>query len=163
MPVYNAVMRTNCVATMLDAGHATNALPQRARAVVNCRVMPGDSVDEVQKTLVRVMADDQIKIAPDGVPVLSPAPPMTPEIMEPVNRISAQMWPGVPVIPALSAGATDGRFLNNAGIPTYGITGQFRDPDGGGVHGLNERLRVKSLYESQEFLYRLVKTLSSPQ
>jgi acetylornithine deacetylase/succinyl-diaminopimelate desuccinylase-like protein len=161
MPGYNALIRTTCVATMLDAGHATNAQPQRARGVVNCRVLPGESVDEVQKTLVRVMADDKIKITADGEPVLSPPPPLTPEIMRPVIEISARMWPGVPVIPSMTAGATDGRFLSNAGIPTYGITGQFRDFDGGGVHGLNERIRVKSLYEGQEFLYRLVKALGS--
>jgi acetylornithine deacetylase/succinyl-diaminopimelate desuccinylase-like protein len=160
-PEQNSTVRTTCVATMLDAGHATNALPQRARAVVNCRVLPGESVDEVQKTLVRVLANDRIKVTPDGAPVLSPAPPLTTEIMQPVEQITAQLWPGIPVIPQMSAGATDGRFLNNAGIPTYGISGMFRDPDGNGVHGLNERLRVKSLYEGQEFLYRLVKALSS--
>jgi acetylornithine deacetylase/succinyl-diaminopimelate desuccinylase-like protein len=163
MPAYNAQFRTTCVATMLDAGHATNALPQRAHAVVNCRVIPGDSVAEVEKTLTRVLADAKISVKPDGEPVLAPPAPLTPEIMRPVEQISAQMWPGVPVIAAMLTGATDGRFLANAGIPTYGITGQFRDADGGGVHGLNERLRVKSLYEGQEFLYRLVKTLSSPQ
>ena len=160
-PQQNSTVRTTCVATMLDAGHATNALPQRARAVVNCRVLPGDSVDEVRETLVRVLADDKIKVTADGVPVLSPAPALTPEIMQPVERITAELWPGVPVIPQMSAGATDGRFLNNAGIPTYGISGMFRDPDGNGVHGLNERLRVKSLYEGQEFLYRLVRALAS--
>ena len=161
VPGYNALIRTTCVATMLDAGHATNALPQRARGVVNCRVIPGDSVAEVQKTLTRVLADDKISLKPDGEPVLAPPAPLTPEIMRPVTDISAQMWPGVPVIATMTTGATDGRFLANAGIPTYGITGQFRDADGGGVHGLNERLRVRSLYEGQEFLYRLIKALSS--
>jgi acetylornithine deacetylase/succinyl-diaminopimelate desuccinylase-like protein len=159
MPGFNAQIRTTCVATMFDAGHATNALPQRARAVVNCRVLPGESVDEAQKTLVRVFADDKIAITPDGAAVLSPPPPLTPEIMRAVNEISARMWPGVPVIPTLSAGATDGRFLANIGIPTYGITGQFRDADGGGVHGLNERIRVKSFYEGHQFLDRLVRAL----
>lgn len=161
IPVYGSLIRTTCVATMLDAGHATNALPQRARAVVNCRIMPGEPVAEVQKTLARVLADDKITITPDGEPVLSPAPPLTPELMRPVEQIAAQMWPGVPVIPTMLAGATDGRFLNNAGIATYGISGMFRDPDGGGVHGLNERIRVKTLYEGHEFLYRLVKALAS--
>ena len=161
LPPYNALVRTTCVATMLDAGHATNALPQRARGVVNCRIMPDESVAEVQKTLVRVMADDKISIKPDGVAVLSPAPPLSAEIMDPVNKITADMWPGTPVIPTMLVAATDGRFLNNAGIPTYGISGMFRDLDGGGVHGLNERIRVKSLYDGQEFLYRLVKALGS--
>ncbi|HWP89538.1 MAG TPA: M20/M25/M40 family metallo-hydrolase [Burkholderiales bacterium] len=161
LPPYNALVRTTCVATMLDAGHATNALPQRARGVVNCRIMPDESVAEVQKTLVRVMADDKISIKPDGVAVSSPAPPLSAEILDPVNKITADMWPGTPVIPTMLVAATDGRFLNNAGIPTYGISGMFRDLDGGGVHGLNERIRVKSLYDGQEFLYRLVKALGS--
>jgi acetylornithine deacetylase/succinyl-diaminopimelate desuccinylase-like protein len=160
IPIYGSLMRTTCVATMLEAGHATNALPQRARAVVNCRILPGESVDGVQRALVRVLADDKIKITADGEPVLSPIPPLSPEIMKPVEEISAQMWPGVPVIPTMLPAATDGRFLNNAGIPTYGISGLFRDIDGGGLHGLNERIAVKSLYDGQEFLYRLVKSLS---
>ena len=161
IPLYNPMFRTTCVATMLEAGHATNALPQRARAVVNCRILPGEAVDEVQKTLARVMADDKISITPDGTAVLSPPPPLTAEIMAPVEAITAQMWPGVPVIPTMLVAATDGRFLNNAGIHTYGISGMFRDPDGSGVHGLNERSRVKSLYEGQAFLYRLVKALTA--
>ncbi len=160
LPIFNALTRTTCVATMLDAGHATNALPQRARAVVNCRILPGEAVDEVHKTLVNVFANDKISITPDGEAVLSPPPPLTPEIMRAVNEISAQMWPGVPVIPTLSAGATDGRFLANIGIPTYGITGQFKDADGGGVHGLNERIRVKSFYEGHQFLDRLIRALA---
>ena len=153
----NATFRTTCVATMLEAGHATNALPQRARATVNCRILPGESVAEVQGTLVQVMANDKIRITPTHEPTLSPPPPLTREIVGPVEAVSAQMWPGVPVLPTLLAGATDGRFTINAGIPTYGVNGMFRDPDGGGVHGLNERMRVRSLYEGHEFLYRLVK------
>lgn len=156
-PGNNSTFRTTCVATMLDAGHATNALPQRARATVNCRILPGESVEEVQKTLARVMANDKIKITPTHEPILSPPPPLTREILGPVEAVSAQMWPGVPVVPTLALGATDGRFTINAGIPTYGVNGQFRDPDGSGVHGLNERLRVRSVYQSHEFLYRLVK------
>jgi acetylornithine deacetylase/succinyl-diaminopimelate desuccinylase-like protein len=162
IPLQNAQMRTTCVATMLDAGHATNALPQRASAVVNCRILPGEPVEEVRATLVRVLADDRISVTPDGEAVLSPPAPLAPEIMRPVEKIAAEMWPGVPVIPTMLAGATDGRFLNNAGIPTYGITGLFRGADGAGVHGLNEHVGVKPLDESREFLYRLVKALSSP-
>jgi acetylornithine deacetylase/succinyl-diaminopimelate desuccinylase-like protein len=146
---------------MLDAGHATNALPQRARAVVNCRILPGDPAAEVQNTLVRVLANDKIKITPDGEPVFSPVPPLTGEVMNAIEQISAQMWAGVPVVPTMLTGATDGRFLNNAGIPTYGITGMFLDAEGGGVHGLNEHIRVRSVYEGHEFLYRLVRVLSS--
>ncbi len=163
IPLYNAQFRTTCVATMLEGGHATNALPQAARAIVNCRVLPGESVEEVEKTLVRVLADDQIRITPLGEPTLSPPPPLNPEIMRPVEEITPSMWPGVPVVPTMLAAATDGRFLNNAGIATYGISGMFRDADNSRIHGLNERLRVTSLYEGQEFLYRLVKALSSPK
>lgn len=160
MPRFNALLRTTCVATMLDAGQATNALPQRARAVVNCRVLPGEAVDEVHRTLVRVLANERIAVKPDGEAVLSPPPPLTPEIMGAVTAAAADLWPGVPVVPTLSAGATDGRFLANIGIPTYGVTGQFRDADGGGVHGLNERLRVQSFYEGHRFLDRLVRALA---
>ena len=101
-------MRTTCVATMLDAGQATNALPQRARAVVNCRILPDESVDAVQKTLVRVLADSKISVVPDGQPVLSPTPPLTPQIMRPAAAISEAMWPGVPLVPMMLAAATDG-------------------------------------------------------
>ena len=156
-PGNNSTFRTTCVATMLDAGHATNALPQRARATVNCRILPGESVVEVRETLARVLANDKIRITPTHEPTLSPPPPLSREILGPVETVSGEMWPGVPVVPALLAGATDGRFTINAGIPTYGVTGMFRDPDGGGVHGLNERIRVRSLYEGHEFLYRVVK------
>jgi acetylornithine deacetylase/succinyl-diaminopimelate desuccinylase-like protein len=156
-PINNSTFRTTCVATMLDAGHATNALPQRARATVNCRILPGESVAEVQQTLVRVLADDKIRITPTHEPTLSPPPPLTPAIVGPVEKVSNEMWPGVPVVATLLAGATDGRFTINAGIPTYGVSGMFRDPEGSGVHGLNERIRVRTLYEGHEFLYRLVK------
>ena len=158
IPLLNATIRTTCVATMFEAGHATNALPQRARAVVNCRILPGESVGEVQATLRRVLADERIALAPDGEPVVPPAPPLE-AIIGPVERIAAEMWPGVPVIPMMQTGATDGRLLNVAGIPTYGVTGQYRDLDGNGTHGLNERIRVESLYDGHEFLYRLVKLL----
>jgi acetylornithine deacetylase/succinyl-diaminopimelate desuccinylase-like protein len=158
-PDNNAMVRTTCVATMVDAGHATNALPQRARAVVNCRVLPGESVEEVQKTLFRVLADDKITVTPMGTAVLSPPPPLTPTLMKAVEDISADMWPGVPLIPTMQASATDGRFLNNAGIWTYGVSGMFGGPEGSGAHGLNEHIRVKSLYDGFEFLYRLAKRL----
>ncbi|HEX4328737.1 MAG TPA: M20/M25/M40 family metallo-hydrolase [Burkholderiales bacterium] len=156
-PAFNATFRTTCVATMLEGGHATNALPQRARATVNCRILPSDPVEEVQRTLVRVLADDKISVTPVGEPTLSPAPPLTREILAPVEQVAGQMWPGVPIVPTMLVAATDGRFLNNAGIYTYGISGLFRDPDGSGVHGLNERIPVDSLYGGLEFLYRVVK------
>jgi acetylornithine deacetylase/succinyl-diaminopimelate desuccinylase-like protein len=161
-PVWNAMMRTTCVATQLDAGHAPNALPQRARANVNCRILPGQSVEEIRSTLVKVVADDSIKVTLAEAPgPAAPAPPLTPEILEPARKVAAKLWPGIPLVPSLSTGATDGRFLNAAGLPTYGLGGMFVDPDGGGVHGLNERIRVRSLYEGREFLYSVVKEYAS--
>lgn len=158
-PFNNSSVRTTCVATTLDAGHATNALPQRARGVVNCRILPGESVEEVRKTLLRVMADDKIKITPMGEAVLSPSPPLNPALMKAVEDITADMWPGVPVVPTMLVAATDGRFLNNVGIWTYGVSGMFHGAEGSGAHGLNEHIRVKSLYDGSEFLYRLAKRL----
>ena len=155
---FHAMLRTACVATMLEAGHATNALPQRATANINCRIFPGVPRDEVQATLAKVINDPAVRIeVPEvrGPPATSP--PLTPQIMGPIEKLSAQMWPGVPVIPLLQPGATDGQFLTPAGIPTYGVSGFFADRDGGGVHGLNERMPVKGLYDGRDFLYQLVK------
>jgi acetylornithine deacetylase/succinyl-diaminopimelate desuccinylase-like protein len=160
-PVHNSTVRTTCVATKVDAGHADNALPQRARATVNCRILPGEPIAEVQATLQRVVADDKIKITRIGDGVDGPMPPMTPVLMTAVEEISNAMWPGVPVVPTMSTGGTDGRFLNNAGIWTYGISGMFHGPEGSGAHGLNEHIRVKSLYDGQEYLYRLGKRLAT--
>jgi acetylornithine deacetylase/succinyl-diaminopimelate desuccinylase-like protein len=161
-PVYNAQIRTTCVATMLEAGHAENALPQTARALVNCRVMPDQSVAEVGETLIKMVADPKISIVPKGKAVLSPPSPLNPEVMQAVERITAEMWPGVPVIPTMSSGYTDSRWLRNAGIAAYGVSGLFSDSGRNGVHGLNEQVRVQDLYNSKEFLYRLVKTLAGP-
>jgi len=159
--VYNAQIRTTCVATMLDAGHAENALPQTARATVNCRIMPDQPVAEVENTLVRVIGDPRIAVIPVGKPVLSPASPIDPDVMQAVERIAAEMWPGVAVIATMSTGYTDSRWLRNAGIPAYGVSGLFSDPGRNGVHGLNEQVGVQALYDSKEFLYRLVKALST--
>lgn len=160
-PTHNSTVRTTCVATKVDAGHADNALPQRARATVNCRILPGDPIAGVEATLQRVVADEKIKITRIGEGVDGPMPPMTPVLMKAVEDISNDMWPGVPVIPTMSTGGTDGRFLNNAGIWTYGISGMFHGPEGSGAHGLNEHIRVKSLYDGQEYLYRLAKRLAT--
>ncbi len=157
-PVWNATLRTTCVSTMVNAGHAPNALAQHAEANVNCRILPGQSVDDIRKMLVEVAADPSVELTLAGEPgPVSPAPPLTRAIMGPVEAIAKQIWPGVPVIPSISTGATDGRFLLAAGIPTYGISAVFVDPDGNGVHGLDERVRVKSLLDARTFLYRLVK------
>jgi acetylornithine deacetylase/succinyl-diaminopimelate desuccinylase-like protein len=157
-PSWNATLRTTCVATMLDAGHATNALPQRARANINCRIFPGVSQEAVRQKLEELVADPAVKVtALETRGPSSPPPPLTPQVLGPVEKLAAQFWPGVPVLPILQAGATDGEFLNAAGIPTYGIEPIFTGPDLGNIHGLNEYLGVHSLLEGRDFLYRLVK------
>jgi acetylornithine deacetylase/succinyl-diaminopimelate desuccinylase-like protein len=161
IPYYNALMRTTCVATRLAAGHADNALPQTARAVVNCRILPGESPDEVEKAIIRVLADEQIAVTRIAEPKPSPASPLVPEIMKPVESITQEMWPGVPVIPTMSTGATDGLYLRIAGIPTYGVSGIFADIDDVRAHGRDERISVKSFFEGLEFLYRLVSLVSA--
>jgi acetylornithine deacetylase/succinyl-diaminopimelate desuccinylase-like protein len=158
---YNAIMRTTCVATLVEAGHAINALPQTARASLNCRILPTESVEEVQRTLVRVLADEGISVTPMGTPVLSPPSPLNPEILSTVEKLTAEFWPGTPVIPTMLAAATDGSFLRSAGIPTYGHSGLANDLADVRVHGKDERIPVKSFLDGQEYLYRLVKQLSS--
>jgi acetylornithine deacetylase/succinyl-diaminopimelate desuccinylase-like protein len=155
---WHAMLRTTCVATMLSAGHATNALPQRATANINCRIFPGVAREEILAQLVKIAADPAVKVSiPEVRGPVANATPLTPRILKPVETVAHQLWPGVPVVPALEPGASDAQFLNPAGIPTYGITGLFTDPDGGNIHGLNERIRVQSVYEGRTFLYRLVK------
>jgi acetylornithine deacetylase/succinyl-diaminopimelate desuccinylase-like protein len=160
VPFQNSQLRTTCVATRLEGGHADNALPQRARAMVNCRILPGSPVDEVQKTLVRVLADDQISVTPAGTPTLSPPSPLNPEIMRAIETLTAEFWPGTPVVPTMVAGATDGLYLRNAGIPTYGNDGIGGDVLDVRAHGRDERLLVKSFFDGLEYEYRLVKMLS---
>jgi len=157
-PSWNATLRTTCVATMLDAGHATNALPQRARANINCRIFPGVSTETVRAKLEELVADPAVKISsPETRGPTSSPPPLTPEVMAPIEKLTAEFWPGVPVLPILQAGATDGEFTNAVGIPTFGVEPVFMGPDLGNIHGLNEYVGVKSLLEGREFLYRLVK------
>jgi acetylornithine deacetylase/succinyl-diaminopimelate desuccinylase-like protein len=157
-PSWNATLRTTCVATMLDAGHATNALPQRARANINCRIFPGVTAEMVRTKLEELVADPAVKIfAPETRGPTSSPPPLTPEVMAPIEKLAAEFWPGVPVLPILQAGATDGEFTNAVGIPTFGVEPVFTGPDLGNIHGLNEYVGVKSLLEGREFLYRLVK------
>jgi acetylornithine deacetylase/succinyl-diaminopimelate desuccinylase-like protein len=147
-----------------DPGRSCPKTPSRnmRQANVNCRIMPGEDIAAVERQLVEQVADPKVALKPAAAPgPQSPAPPLTRALMNPIEKIAAEIWPGLPVIPTLSTGATDGRFLNAAGIPTYGVSGVFVDPDGNGVHGLNERVRVKSLYDAREFLYRLVKTYGS--
>src|SRR5882724_7501977 len=137
-PSWNATLRTTCVATMLDAGHATNALPQRARAIVNCRIFPGVAAETVRAKLEELAADSAVKVTA-------------------IEKLAAEFWPGVPVLPILQPGATDGEFTNAVGIPTFGVEPVFVGPDLGHIHGLNEYVGVNSLFEGREFLYRLVK------
>jgi len=157
-PGWNATLRTTCVATMLDAGHATNALPQRARANINCRIFPGVPIEAVRAKLADLVADPEVhvEIQETRGPVSSP-PPLTPAVLKPIEKLTTEFWPGVQVLPILQAGATDGEFTNAVGIPTYGVEPVFLGPDVGHIHGLNEYVDVKSLLEGREFLYRLVK------
>jgi acetylornithine deacetylase/succinyl-diaminopimelate desuccinylase-like protein len=157
-PSWNATLRTTCVATMLDAGHATNALPQRARANINCRIFPGVDPESVRQKLEQLVADPEVKVTTlETRGPVSPPPPLTPQVMGPFEKLAGQFWPGVPVLPILQPGATDGEFLNAVGIPTYGIEPIFLGPDLGRIHGLNEYVGVKSLLEGRDFLYQLVK------
>jgi acetylornithine deacetylase/succinyl-diaminopimelate desuccinylase-like protein len=160
-PYYNAALRTTCVATQLQGGHAENALPQTARATVNCRIFPGGDPKDVQRTLESVVQDEAVRMSPVQPASPSLPSPLLPEVMEPIERITEAMWPGVPVVPTMSTGATDGLYLRNAGIPTYGVSGIFGDVDDARAHGKDERVLVSSFYEGREFLYRLVTALSS--
>jgi acetylornithine deacetylase/succinyl-diaminopimelate desuccinylase-like protein len=157
-PGWNSTMRTTCVATTLEAGHATNALPQRARANINCRIFPGVAIESVRAKLEELIADPTVKVTKleANGPVSTP-PALTPKILGPVQTLSAQFWPGVPVVPFLLQGASDGKYFNAIGIPTYGISGLFIGPDVANVHGLNEYLSVQTVMECRDFLYRLVK------
>jgi len=159
-PVYNAQLRTTCVATMLEGGHAVNALPQLARAKVNCRVMPGEPVDEVEATLKRVVDDDQIGVTRLDQPVLSAPSALHAEIMGEIGKLTAEFWPGAVVLPVMSSGATDGSYLRNAGIPTYGHSGLAGDINDVRAHGRDERILKASLFQGDEYLYRLVKAVA---
>jgi acetylornithine deacetylase/succinyl-diaminopimelate desuccinylase-like protein len=161
-PRYNALLRTSCVATMLNGGHASNALPQLAEANVNCRVYPTETAEQVRDSLARVIADTNVKVIIRSQRPPSPSTPLMPEVMEPVRRITREMWGDIPVIPTMSTGATDSRFFRTLGIPAFGVSGLFSDPSvDARAHGRDERMRVQSLYEGQEFLWRLTKALAS--
>jgi acetylornithine deacetylase/succinyl-diaminopimelate desuccinylase-like protein len=157
-PGWNATLRTTCVATMLEAGHATNALPQRARAIINCRIFPGVSAEAVRAKLEEMVTDPAVTVTTlETRGPTSQQPPLTSAVLGPIEKLTNQFWPGVPVLPILQAGATDGEFTNAVGIPTYGVEPVFIGPDLGHIHGLNEYVGVTSLLEGREFLYRLVK------
>jgi acetylornithine deacetylase/succinyl-diaminopimelate desuccinylase-like protein len=158
--VLNAQLRTTCVATMLQGGHAVNALPQLATAKVNCRVIPGEPIGEIKATLVRVLADDQIAVTQEGLETPSEPSKLNEEIVGAIEKLSHETWPDAVVLPVMSTGATDGRYLRNAGIPTYGHSGMANDINDIRAHGRDERVPVKSFYQGNEYLYRLVKMLS---
>ena len=162
LPQYNGLIRTTWAATRLDAGVSNNTIPQTARAVVNCRLLPGISPDEVQRTLVEVIADERVEVRPLVAAKPSPPSPLRPEVMEPIERVTAEMWPGVPVVPTMGIGATDSLYFRQAGIPMYGVTGIFLDLDDTRAHAPDERISVQSYHEGQEFLYRLVRAFSEP-
>jgi acetylornithine deacetylase/succinyl-diaminopimelate desuccinylase-like protein len=158
---WNATLRTTCVATELEGGHAKNALPQLAAANVNCRVLPEDGIDYVTATITRLIGDSAVHLTIDGAPRNAPASPMREDLMTAVKTVTTSLWPGVPAVPMMVMGATDGLYLRAAGIPTYGIQGFFYDRDDIRFHGRDERLKVQSFYQGQTFLYELVKRLAS--
>ena len=159
-PGYYSRLRTTCVATLLEGGHAQNALPQLARANVNCRIFPTQDPEDVQARLQALAAPFDVTVEPRGAANPSPPSPLTDEVLGPIERITEQMWPGVKVLPIMSTGATDGLYLRREGIPVYGVSGLFGDMDDVRAHGQDERISIQSFYEGQEFLYRLVKALS---
>ncbi len=160
-PAYNATLRTTCVATMLEGGHAENALPQTARARVNCRILPTETADQIRQTLIKVINDERISITPIKEPKPSPPSPLRPDVMSAIERVTSEMWPGVAVVPTMSTGATDSLYLRKAGISMYGTSGIFGDIDDSRAHGKDERILVQSFFDGQEYLYRVAKAFSS--
>jgi acetylornithine deacetylase/succinyl-diaminopimelate desuccinylase-like protein len=155
---YHSMLRTTCVATLLEGGHANNALPQRAVANINCRIFPGETVEQTLAALVAAIGDPRLKVTP--VPPIHPVaipPPLDPKVIGPAEKLVAKYFPGVPLVPTMSTGATDGIFLEAIGIPVYGVPGGWGDPDGNGVHGLNERRSVRAVFIGRDFLTDLVK------
>ncbi|HEX9562613.1 MAG TPA: M20/M25/M40 family metallo-hydrolase [Gemmatimonadaceae bacterium] len=157
-PKYNSQLRTTCVPTMLEGGHASNALPQRARATVNCRVLPNETPAYVRATLERIVGDTSVHVVQQGSARNSPPSPLTPELFGHIERITNEMWPGVPVIPTMGTGATDGSRLRLMGIPVYGVNGLFYGDVN--AHGMNERIPARSFYDGLEFMYRLVRAVT---
>ena len=162
-PLFNALMRTTCVATMLNAGHAENALPQTATATVNCRLLPGDDPAAVQHMLESALNDPAIKVTQMAPPKVSKFTPMNALVLDAITSATHNLWPGLPVIPVMTTGASDGVYLNVAGIPTYGVSGIFTDRDDVRAHGRDERILVKSFYEAIPFFYDLAARLGRSQ
>ena len=158
----NAQLRTTCVATLINGGHAENALPQRARATIQCRMMPGDTEEQVRTALVRALDDSKITLTLDAAPIVSPESPPTPAIMSRVAKVAHSMWPGVPVVPTMATGFSDDRQTRNAGIPSYDLSGVWIDVDENRAHGRDERVGVQEFDESVEYTYRLMRAMSQP-
>ena len=161
---FNSMLRTTCVATMLEGGHASNALPQRAKATINCRIVPGEDADTTRAALVGAIGDPKLGVKLVGrLRPIAVTPPLDPKIVAPAEKLVARYFPGVPFLPSMSTGATDATYLAPVGIPTYGVPGPWGDPDGNGAHGLNERLAVRSAYVGRDFLYDLVKVYAGQE
>jgi acetylornithine deacetylase/succinyl-diaminopimelate desuccinylase-like protein len=160
--INHSMLRTTCVATLLDGGHANNALPQRAGANINCRIFPGETVASTQAALAAAIHDPKVTITvvPPIRPIAIP-PSLDPKVMGPAETLTAKYYPGVPLIPTMSTGATDGIFLEAIGIPTYGVPGDWGDPDGNGAHGLNERQSARAVYIGRDFWTDLVKAYAN--
>lgn len=158
-PANNSRMHTSCVATMLTGGHASNALPQRATATVNCRILPDESPTDIRDQLVRAIGDTGVKVSEARRAQDSPPSPLTPELLQKIEETTREIWPGMPVVPTMSTGATDGAYLRRAGIPVYGVSGLFYDTPN--AHGMNEHISTQAFYEGLEFMYRLVRKLSA--
>ncbi len=158
---YHSILRTTCVPTMISGGHAENALPQSVRTNVNCRIMPGTSIESVRDSLAAAIDDPNVKVTiHQPTSPATPSPALSPEVMEGVQTVAARVYPGAPVLPVLDTGASDGIYVSAHGIPTYGVSGIFVDPDLGNIHGLNERVGVKALLDGRQFHYQLVKLLA---
>ena len=155
----NAQLRTTCVATLISGGHAENALPQRAKATIQCRMMPGDSAESVERLLIDTLQDSDIHVTMDAPPIVSPESPPTPAIMTKVAAVAHSMWPGVPLVPTMATGFSDDRQTRNAGIPSYDVSGIWIDIDENRAHGRDERVGVQAFDESVEFTYRLIKAM----
>jgi acetylornithine deacetylase/succinyl-diaminopimelate desuccinylase-like protein len=160
---FNAQLRTTCVATVISGGHAENALPQRARATIQCRMMPGDTEEHVRTTLAQVLDDPKIALTLDAAPIISPESPPSAAVMERVAQVAHSMWPKVPIVPTMATGFSDDRQTRNAGIPSYDVSGKWLDADENRAHGRDERIGAQEFDESVEFTYRLMKVMSGAE
>jgi len=161
-PFYNALLRTTCVATLIEGGHAVNALPQRAAATINCRILPGVDPASVEQTIRRVVADTAVSVTRADTATPSPPSPLPASLEQTIRSVATSIWGPLPLVPTMETGATDGLFLRNVGLPVYGVTGYFADPNipaDTRAHGLNERIGVKAYYDQLEFTYRLLKAI----